>query len=232
MKKIGIIFAMKEELDETKKMFDKIIVHSIYNLNIYECKNNNVICFLVESGIGKVNASRSTQVLIDTMKVDYILNVGVAGSVSRGINKCDIVIANKLVQHDFDFTIFNYDKGEIPNTGKFFNCDKKLVKIAESINIDTNITTGVISSGDIFISDEKMGAKINNKFKALCVEMEGAAIAQVCHLCDVPFLVIRAISDSPYEEDNHITFEDFLKISSDMAARFISQFLVKIESDI
>lgn len=225
MKKIGIIFALKEELEETKKIFNNVIVHDIYNLKIFECKKDKIICFLVESGMGKVNAARTTQILIDKMNIDYVLNVGVAGSISKKINKCDIVIANKLVQHDFDFTLFNYQKGEIPNIGQYINCDKKLVKIAQTIDIKTNVTTGVISSGDIFIADEKMGAKINKKFNALCVEMEGAAVAQVCHLCKIPFLVIRAISDSPYDKDNHITYEEFLKISSNMAATFISEFL-------
>lgn len=228
MKKVGIIFAMKEELDETKKIFDDVIEHSIYELKIYECKTNNVMCFLVESGIGKVNAARSTQILIDNMKVDYILNVGVAGSISKDINKCDIVIGDKLVQHDFELTIYNYEKGEIPNIGKYIDCDKKLIDIAKTIKIDTKVTIGTIASGDIFISDEKMGEKINKKFNALCVEMEGASVAQVCYLCKVPFLVIRAISDSPYEKDNHITFDEFLKISSDMASKFIKQFLNKI----
>ena len=102
MKKIGIIFALKEELDETKKLFKDIIVHSIYELKIYECCNENVICFLVESGMGKVNAARSTQILIDSMKVDYILNVGVAGSISSNINKCDILILeSKEKEYEF-----------------------------------------------------------------------------------------------------------------------------------
>ena len=74
-----------------------------------------------------------------------------------------------------------------------------------------------------------MGEKINKKFNALCVEMEGAAIAQVCYLCKVPFLVVRAISDSPYEEDNHIAFDEFLNISSDTAAKFICEFLTKVQ---
>ena len=178
--------------------------------------------------MGKVNAARSTQALIDTMDVDYILNVGVAGSVSKSIKICDIVVSEKLVQHDFDYTLFHYEKGEIPGIGKYFNCDEKLIEIARTIQMDTNVSFGVISSGDIFVSDEKMGAKINQKFDALCVEMEGAAIAQVCHLCNVPFLVVRAISDSPYDEDNHIDFEDFLTISSSMASKFVSQFINSI----
>ena len=228
MKKIGIIFALKEELEETKKIFDNSLVHSIYNLKIFECTNKKVKCFLVESGMGKVNAARSAQILIDNMKVDYVLNVGVAGSISTKIKKCDIVIANKLVQHDFDFTLFNYEKGEIPNIGKYINCDKNLVKIAKTIKVESNVNIGVISSGDIFITDKEMSEKINRKFDALCVEMEGAAIAQVCYLCKIPFLVIRSISDSPYEKDNHITYEEFLKISSNMAAKFIEQLLNKI----
>ena len=75
------------------------------------------------------------------------------------------------------------------------------------------------------VTEEKMGEKINKKFNALCVEMEGASVAQVCYLCKIPFLVIRAISDSPYEKDNQITFDEFLKISSNMVAKFIEQFL-------
>ena len=228
MKKIGIIFAMNEELEETKKIFNNIIIHSVYDLKIYECTTDNVICYLLESGIGKVNAARSTQVLIDTMDVDYILNVGVAGSVSKDVNKCDVVVAEKLVQHDFNLKVFNRERGEIPNIGKYMNCDKKLVELAKTINVETNVHFGVVASGDIFISDEKMGLKINTKFNALCVEMEGAAIAQVCQLCKVPFLVVRTISDSPYDKDNHITFDEFLKISSNIASGFVKEFLKKL----
>ena len=228
MKKVGIIFALKEELDEVKKLFKDIKMHSVYNLNIYECSNGRISCFLVESGMGKVNAARSTQILIDSMKVDCVLNVGVAGSVSKDINKCDIVVSDKLIQHDFDLRPLGFERGLIPNVGKYVECDKVLLDIAKSIKMDTEVYIGVISSGDIFVTDKLMGEKINKKYKALCVEMEGAAVAHVCHLCNIPFLVIRAISDSLYEEDNNITFEEFLKISSDMVSKFVEQFIEKI----
>ena len=228
MKKIGIIFAMKQELDETKKIFKDVKTYSIYDLTIYECKKEDITCFLVESGIGKVNAARSTQILINNMNVDCVLNIGVAGSVSKDINKCDIVVADKLVQHDFDLMPLGFEKGEIPNIGKYVKCDTKLVEIAKTIEINTNVKVGVIASGDIFVTDEKMGAKINEKFDALCVEMEGASVAQVCYLCKMPFLVIRAISDSPYENNNNITFEEFLKISADMVSKFVEHFIEKI----
>ena len=118
---------------DKKKLIDNEKVHNKYNLKIYECKNSKVTCFLVESGMGKVNAARSTQILIDSMNVDYILNVGVAGSISKKINICDIVIGDKLVQHDFDFTLFNYEKGEIPGIGKYINCNKNLIDIAKKL---------------------------------------------------------------------------------------------------
>jgi adenosylhomocysteine nucleosidase len=163
------------------------------------------------------------------MNVDYILNVGVAGSISKDINKCDIVIADKLVQHDYDARPLGFKRAEIPDIGIYIDCDKKLLDIAKTIDVDTKTTVGVIASGDIFVTEQEMGVKINEKYNALCVEMEGAAIAQVCHLCSIPFIVIRAISDSPYEEDNHITFEEFLKISANMAAKFIKQFLDRMD---
>lgn len=229
MKKIGIIFALNDELKETKKIFNSVKKHYIYNLTIFECSNNKVICFLVESGMGKVNAARCTQILIDKMNVDYILNIGVAGSVLKEINKCDIVIADKLVQHDYDARPLGFKRAEIPNIGIYIDCDKKLLDIAKKVDIDTKIIVGVVASGDIFVTEKEMGVKINKKYNALCVEMEGAAIAQVCHLCRIPYLVIRSISDSPYEENNNITFEEFLTISANMAAKFIEQFLKRIE---
>lgn len=227
MKKIGIVFAMKEELEEIKKHLKLIIEHKIFDLTIYECELNDNKCFLIQSGVGKVNAARATQVLISSMKPDILLNVGVAGSVSRDVGKCDIVVAKNLVQHDYDLTSFNREKGYIPNVGKYIECDKNLLAIAKDIKLDKKVVFGTIASGDIFVDQELMGRKINEKFNALCVEMEGAAIAQVSYLCNVPFLVIRSISDSPYEENNNIVFDEFLKISSETVANFVLQFLTK-----
>ena len=222
---IGLIFAMKEELEATINKMNFIKKHCIYELIIFECEFNNKKCFLIESGIGKVNAARATQVIIDNMEIDYIINVGVAGSVSKDVKKCDIVIAKDLVQHDYDLTSFNREKGEIPNVGKYIKCDEKLLNIAQSVSINNRKVVGTIASGDIFVLEESMGKKINSKFNALCVEMEGAAIAQVCYLCNKPFIVVRSISDSPYEDNNNITFDEFLDISSKTVAEFNLQLI-------
>ena len=228
MKKIGIIFAMEEELNEfvSKVKIDK--EYKIFDLVFYECIVNNIKCILVESGIGKVNSARSTQILIDNYDVDYIFNVGVAGSISDKVNIGDVVIADKLVQHDFDITSFNHEKGYIPNIGSNIPSDEYLLKKANEVIYNDNIHIGTIASGDIFITDKEMSKKIFNKFNALCVEMEGASIAQVCYLSNVPFIVIRSISDSLNSEDNKVNYEEFLIDSSKKIASFLLQMLERL----
>lgn len=229
MKKIGIIFAMNEELQELLKYLEIKNEYLIFDLKFYEGTINDIECVLVESGVGKVNAARCTQILIDNMKVEYIFNIGVAGGISDKLNICDIVIGQRLVQHDFDITAFNHQKGYIPNVGIFIESDEYLVNLADSC-IDTsdyNVLTGTIASGDIFCTEKWMSEKINKKFDALCVEMEGASIAQVCYLSHIPFLIIRSISDTP-NNNNVITYEEFLEKSSQNVALFLMKILNKL----
>ena len=228
MKKIGIIFAMKEELEELKEKIKIKNEYKIFSLIFYESEINNCKCILTESGIGKVNAARATQILIDNFDVDYIFNVGVAGSITDKVNIGDIVIADKLVHHDFDITSFNHEKGFIPNIGTYINADQYLLKKSNEIIYNNKVHIGTIASGDIFITDENMSKKINNKFNALCVEMEGASIAQVCYLSNVPFLVLRAISDSPNKKNNIQTYEEFLEKSSKEISKFLIQLLERL----
>jgi len=229
MNKIGLIFAMEEELVELLKYLDLKNEYNIFDLKFYEGIINNNHCILVESGVGKVNAARCTQILIDNMKVDYIFNVGVAGGIDSDLNVCDIVIGERLVQHDFDITAFNHNKGYIPNVGTYIESDEYLVKIANSCNEDMkfNLKNGIIASGDIFCTEKWMSEKIKKKFNALCVEMEGASIAQVCYLSHIPFIIIRSISDVP-NNDNVVTYEEFLNISSRNVALFVNRMLEKI----
>ena len=225
--KIGIIFAMNEELNALKKYLKIDKINKIYELEFFEGVIENTECVLVECGIGKVNAARCTQVLIDNYDLDYIFNIGVAGGVSSNLKVGDIVVGEKLVQHDFDITAFDHEKGYVPNIGgKFINTSDYLVNLSKKSDI--SVKYGVIASGDIFCTDINMSNKINNKFNALCVEMEGAAVAQVCYLCKIPFLIIRSISDVPNNE-NHITFDEFLLDASDKVANYLISMLSKIE---
>lgn len=229
MKDIGIIVAMKEELVEIAKELEDIKTEYKYNLKFLNGKMFNKNIILVESGVGKVNASRVAQILIDNYKVDLILNVGSAGALDPNLNIGDIVIAEKLIQHDFDITAFNHKKGYITGVGDYIECDKSLLKdifnTAKNIKDETfKVEKGIIATGDIFCTDINMKDKIYTKFNAMCIEMEGAAIAQVCYLDKIPFVVIRCISDSP-NGNNSITFDKFVQLASKRCADVLKSFL-------
>lgn len=229
MKKIGIIFAMEEELNAFIKNINIEKEYDIFDLHFFHGKIRDTECILVISGVGKVNAARTSQILIDNYGVDAIINIGVAGGVNTSLSVGDIIVGEKLVQHDFDITAFDHEKGYIPNVGVFINSDEYLVNLCSNILDKEKIKyhKGIIASGDIFCTEEAMSMKIAHKFNALCVEMEGASIAQVCYLSHIPFIVIRSISDVP-GNNNVITYEEFLENSS----KKVADVLIKIISNI
>lgn len=227
MKTIGIIFAMQEELIELKKYLHINNEKKIYDLIFYEATLNNQNIILTESGIGKTNAARTTQILIDYYKPEAIFNIGVAGGIAKNLKVGDIIISISLVQHDFDITAFNHPKGYIPNIGNNIPIDNKLLNTTKTI-LDTNNISykeGLIASGDIFCTKESMATKINTQFNALCVEMEGASIAQTAYLSKTPCLVIRSISDCP-DNNNKVTYEEFLETSSNKVAQIMYAILI------
>lgn len=227
MKTIGIIFAMQEELIELKKYLHINNEKKIYDLIFYEATLNNQNIILTESGIGKTNAARTTQILIDYYKPEAIFNIGVAGGIAKNLKVGDIIISTSLVQHDFDITAFNHPKGYIPNIGNNIPIDNNLLNTTKTI-LDTNNISykeGLIASGDIFCTKESMATKINTQFNALCVEMEGASIAQTAYLSKTPCLVIRSISDCP-NNNNKVTYEEFLETSSNKVAQIMYAILI------
>ena len=227
MKTIGIIFAMQEELIELKNYLHINKEKKIYDITFYEATLNNQNIILTESGIGKTNAARTTQILIDYYKPEAIFNIGVAGGIAKKLEVGDIIISTSLVQHDFDITAFDHPKGYIPNIGNTIPIDNNLLNTTKNILNTNNISykEGVIASGDIFCTKESMATKINTQFNALCVEMEGASIAQTAHLSKTPCLVIRSISDCP-DNNNKVTYEEFLETSSKKVAQIMYTILI------
>lgn len=228
MKRTGIIVAMKEELDEILKIMNNTIKKDIYNIQYFEGSINETNIIIVESGVGKVNAARITQILIDKLEVEEIINVGSAGALNEELDIGDIVIADKLIQHDFDITAFNHKKGYITGVGDYIESDKILIErfknsASKIENRTYKIKVGTITSGDIFCTDTNMKHKIYSKFNADCVEMEGAAIAQVCYLDKIPFIVIRSISDTP-NGNNAIVFDEFVKLAAKRCSEILAKF--------
>ena len=228
MKEYGIIAAMQEEMQEIKNIMQEIKEEKIYELTFIKGKINDKDIVLVEAGVGKVNAARVTQILIDKFNIEAIINVGSAGSANDELDIGDIVIGQKIVQHDFDITAFGHPKGYISNVGQYVESDTQLIKkMEQTINrLDLNefkIKIGTIASGDIFCTELQMKNKIRTKFNADAIEMEGAAIAQVCKLDNIPFIIIRSISDKP-NGNNEITFDKFLEKASKRCAIIIKEF--------
>lgn len=216
--KIGIIGAMDCEIEQFCKDF---CAHPSENEGIFEGKFAQHDIYICCCGIGKVNAAANTQKLCDLYDVDYIINSGVAGSVSKSLGICDIAISKNLTYHDFH-PLELLDK-YVPNTS-VFSADERLVKYAcnaceklASTNDGFKYQTGTIVSGDIFVEDSKYVKQLGDKFDALCTEMEGAAVAHVCVLNKKPFVVIRAISDNA-DENADISFEKMVQIAANRAS--------------
>lgn len=226
MKKIGIITAMSEEFEVIKELMSNISIVEKYNLKLNCGIINEKEVVLVKCGVGKVNSARTTQILIDNFDIQYIINVGVAGSLNDNLEIGDIVIGNKLVQHDFDITAGGHPKGYISKElGRdFFSNDNLISKcekiIKEDLN-EINIKIGTIATGDVFCNKVSMKEGVVKEFGADCIEMEGAAIAQVCTLCSIPFIVIRSISDKP-NGHNEVDFEKYVVSSSKRYQKLIN----------
>ena len=197
---IGIIGAMDQEIDDLKKEMKNPTVETKSSLDFWKGELCGKEVVLVRSGIGKVNATIASEILIETYKVDALINTGVAGSLDAAINIGDIVLSIDAVQHDMDVSGLGYPKSVIPDQDcSVFPADEKLRALAKSIcqkvNPEIGVFEGRVASGDLFVSSKEAKDEIKEVTGAMCAEMEGGAIAHAAYLAKVPYLVIRAISD-------------------------------------
>ena len=212
---LGIIGAMSEELEILLKEMEVETKNTKANMTFYKGKlwNQNVVA--VVCGIGKVNAAICSQILISEYNVTKVINVGVAGGVKKDIYPGNVVIANNLVQYDMDTTAFGDAMGQIPRLDTFdFKCDLKLVKLAQNAcneNSEIKSSTGRIVTGDLFVASVEKVQWLEKEFDASACEMEGGAIAHTCYLNNVPFVVIRSISDNA-NNGAHMDFAEFTTI--------------------
>ena len=200
MKRIGIIGAMEEEVAVLK---EKMKIRRGLEKASMECFAGTLAgreVVVVRSGIGKVNAGICTQILVDLFDVKAVINTGIAGSLDGRIDIGDIVISTDALHHDMDAVNFGYPLGQIPRMDTLsFPADEKLIAVAEEacrqVNPDIHTWTGRVVSGDQFIADRAVKDRIIENFGGFCTEMEGAAIAQGAYLNQIPFVILRAISD-------------------------------------
>ena len=212
---LGIIGAMDIEVDSLKNEMENPAINIIAGMDFYEGVIGGKDVVVVKCGIGKVNAAMCTQILADRYNVDVVINTGVAGSLNNDIDICDIVISTVAQEHDMDVTALGYEKGIIPDMDvSIFESDRKLVELtkksAKEAGLDVKVFEGKVVSGDQFISTHEKKKSLKNSFGGDCAEMEGAAIAHVASLNNIPFLVIRAISDKA-DGGAHMDYPTFEK---------------------
>lgn len=197
---IGIIGAMDQEVNILKAEMTDVKIESRASMDFYVGQLRGKDVVIVKCGVGKVNAAVCTQILADRYNVEAVINTGVAGSLRAEINIGDIVVSTDTLQHDMEASGFGYEPGEIPLMGKkTFDADERLrrliVKTCKEVNSEIGVFEGRVVSGDQFVSDAEVKARLVAQFDPYCTEMEGAAIAQAAWLNHIPFVIIRAISD-------------------------------------
>ena len=228
----GVIGAMSIEIENLRAALSDVETRETAGLTFYSGALGSHRVVLVQSGIGKVNAARCAQILIDRYAPDYLVNTGIAGGVGKGLAVADVVIGTELVQHDFDVTFFGYARGNLcaEKDGKptVFTSDAALVErfraAAETLLEPSRVKTGRIATGDQFVAERALKHDIAGTFGAIAAEMEGGAIAQTAAAAGVPFVVIRAISDLADEtsEINYPAFErDTANLSADILLKMI-----------
>ena len=224
---IGIIGAMQVEIDELVPLISNLETKKINNRTFYVGKIEKMDVVVVECGVGKVNASITTTMLLENFKIDFIINTGVAGGLGN-IKPLDLVIGDKLVYHDFDISALGYKKGVIPGYGKEFNTDSNIRKVVEAIAIENNISykIGNIASGDIFATNKDVINGLDMDISA--VEMEGCAIAHAAKIYNIPFVSIRVISDIIGEENQETSFNLVEKKAADYASLFVLKIIKKL----
>lgn len=213
--KIGIIGAMDAEVARLKMDMEVKRVVKKASMEFVE----GVLCgkdvVVVKCGVGKLAAGICTQILIDLFDVTHIINTGIAGSLDPKVKIGDIVVSEDVIYHDVDVTIFGYEIGQQAGVPvREFKADEKMVNlIKKGVGRDTigiNLHFGRVCSGDQFIGNNAKKAWIKDTFDGLCTEMEGASIAHTCYLNQVPFVIIRAVSDGADDvsEMNYTKFEE------------------------
>lgn len=203
MQYTAVIGAMEEEIVGLLKGLQNIeqIEPGTMDFPLYKGLLGGKPVLVARCGIGKVNAALCTQYLIDKFPIQAIINSGVAGAINPDVRIGDLVVSTSALYHDFDAKFFGYPKGAIPRMAiSEFSADGNLVKLAlqesRAVMGHERVHSGLIVSGDQFVAGSTGKQSIVKDFpEAMCVEMEGAAIAHAAYQNQVPFVILRTMSD-------------------------------------
>ena len=230
MKKIGIIGAMELEVETLKSKLTGLQVTSRAGMQFFAGSMNGTDVVICQSGIGKVNAALSVQIMADLFAVTHVINTGIAGSLNAALDIGDVAISTDLMYHDFHVAPFGYPVGQVPGMDVLaFPADVSMADTAEALcrGQGVNCRRGRIVSGDQFVCEESQKAKIIADCGGLCTEMEGAAIAHAAYRNGIPVLVLRAISDKA-DNSAEMDYPTFERMAAESSARLVEALVAKI----
>ena len=227
---IGIIGAMDIEVDILKADLEESSTETVSGIEFVLGKLCGKDVVIAKCGIGKVFAALCSEAMIIKYSPDFIINTGVAGSLSENLSTLDIAIAKDVVQHDFDTSALGDKKGEISGIGEIYiPADIAVSRAVEGIvkGMGIHCEYGVIASGDQFICSAEKKEEIVKEFSAIACEMEGGAIGHVCRVNKVPFAVVRAISDSA-DGSSDMDYSSFAPKAAAVSAKIVENFIMSL----
>ena len=222
----GIICATETEMKAIINEIEGIKENKIGRITFFEGKFNNKDIVFVQSGIGKVNAAVTATLLIDKYDIDEVIFSGVAGALDKVVGIGDVVIADDVVQHDFEVEVFGYKKGQIPQmeVWSFKGNEDLIEKVKKTSDGEIKLHYGRILTGDQFVHKREEKLELGKEFEALCVDMESGAVAQVCYLMNVKFLIIRSISDSVTDESS-MEYDKFAELAAENSKKILKKII-------
>ncbi len=226
--KIGIIGAMDVEVQMLKDIMQNITITTVSGIEYYSGTIAGVETVVAKAGVGKVNAAICAEAMILRFEPSVIINIGVAGGLASALKVGDIAIANSVIEHDMDTSVFGDPLGFITGINKVnIPCaewvTETLLQVAKGVD-GIKTVCGTIVSGDQFISSKEKKSQLVETFNAVATEMEGASIGHVCYMNGVPFGVLRAISDSA-DDAADMSFNEFCELAAKNSLKVILSFL-------
>jgi adenosylhomocysteine/aminodeoxyfutalosine nucleosidase len=229
MNKIAIMGAMPEEVAPILEKLGKYKTTEYASNKYYEATYNGVELVIAYSKIGKVFSTLTATTMCEHFGAKKLLFSGVAGAISSKLKVGDLIVATKLSQHDLDITAFGHPYGFVPEGAVFVEADKKMIELSKEVaaEMGKSVVEGIIATGDQFVANEERKNWIGKEFSADALEMEGASVAVVCDALDVPFFILRAISDAA-DMDASFSFDEFLETSAVESAEFVMKMVDKV----
>lgn len=225
-KKLGLIGAMNEEIELFHAHLRDVQTEERAGITFFSGLFYGKPVVVCKSGVGKVNAAVCTQLLIDRFEVDAVLFTGVAGAVDPELSIGDIVVSSESMQHDVDVTALGFARGMIPyqESSVFAASDDLRDRAFEASKriFEGNVKIGRVLSGDRFMADRDAVKELYEQLGGSCVEMEGAAVAQVCAMYRIPYVVIRSMSDKA-DGSAHVNFAEFTIQASENSYRIVEE---------